>query len=180
MWDVGIHMTDLARHFMGEITEVYGFASGRVWAVPGSEDNAIAIFRSPEGVGASYQATWTEWNGYRFYIDAYGDRGMVRAAYAPMRNTLVTQPLPGGKRTTRQRYYPWIAVREKLFTWQTTARRSFDKELDDFLALMAGRRDLTIADGHAGLRAIEVADAVRESTVSGLPVRLPALGRMPA
>ena len=180
MWDVGIHMTDLTRYFLGEITEVFGFSSERIWKVPGSEDNAMAVFRSPEGVPASYQATWTEWKGYGFYIEAYGDKGMVRAAYAPMRNTLVTMDRPGGARATRNRYYPEIAVREKLFTWKTTALASFRAELNDFLAYVDGQRDVTMADGYAGLRAAEVAEAVRDSSASGTPVRLPVLGRMPA
>ena len=66
MWDVGIHMTDLARYFLGEITDVYGATSERIWEVPGSEDNAVAIFRNAEGIAATYQATWTEWKGYQF------------------------------------------------------------------------------------------------------------------
>jgi predicted dehydrogenase len=180
MWDVGIHMTDLARYFLGEITEVYGISTERIWKVPGSEDNAMAVFKNPDGVAASYQATWTEWKGYGFFIDAYGDKGMVRAAYAPMRNTLITMDRPGGAARKQERYYPQIAVREKLFTWKTTALQSFREELDDFLALAAGRRDLTIADGYAGLRAAEVAEAVRASGATGTPVRLPVLGRMPA
>lgn len=180
MWDVGIHMTDLARYFLGEITDVYGISTERIWKVPGSEDNAMAVFKNPEGVAASYQATWTEWKGYRFFIEAYGDKGMVRAAYAPMRNTLITMDRPDGVRTKRERYYPEIAVREKLFSWKTTALGSFREELNDFLGLVNGRRDLTIADGYAGLRAAEVAEAVRESGATGAPVHLPALGRMPA
>jgi predicted dehydrogenase len=180
LWDVGIHMTDLARHLLGEITEVYGVVSDRTWQVPGSEDNAMAILRNPEGTGASYHATWTEWRGYHIHVEAHGDRGMVRAEYAPMRNTLVTKATPGGKATTRRRFYPHIVVREKVFGWQTTALQSFREELADFLQHVAGRRDGTIADGYAGLRAIEVAAAVVSSAASGNAVRLPALGCMPA
>jgi predicted dehydrogenase len=180
MWDVGIHTTDLARHFLGEITDVYGVSTERVWKVAGSEDNAMAVFKSPDGIAASYQATWTEWRGYGFFIEAYGDKGMVHAAYAPMRNTLITMDRPGGARTKVDRRYLESILREKLFTWKTTALRSFREELDDFLQLVAGRRDLTIADGYAGLRAAEVAEAVRHSSVTGEAVRLPALGRMPA
>jgi predicted dehydrogenase len=178
MWDVGIHMTDLARHFLGEITEVYGVMSNRVWGVDGSEDNAIAVFRNPQGIGASYQATWDEWRGYQFYVEAYGDRGMVRGAYAPMQNLLITQEKPGGPRTRRVKRYPEIAVREKLLSWKTTALISFKEELRDFLALCEGKRDVIIADGYAGLRAVQVAEAVRESTASGQSVRLAPLGRM--
>lgn len=180
MWDVGIHTTDLTRYFLGEITSVYGISTERIWKVPGSEDNAMAVFKNPGGIAASYQATWTEWKGYGFYIEAYGDKGMVRAAYAPMRNTLITMNEPGGERAKTEQYYLEAMVREKLFSWKTTALQSFREELDDFLKLVDGRRDLTIADGYAGLRAAEVAEAVRHSSRTGEAVTLPVLGRMPA
>lgn len=178
MWDVGIHMTDVARYLLGEVTQVYGIMSESVWNVPGSEDNAIAVFRSPEGIPASYHATWTEWKGYRFYVEAYGSLGMVRGYYAPMNNLLITQDRPGGVRKTTRKLYPEIMVREKLKSWQSTALLSFAEELEDFLALTEGRRDVKIADGYAGLRTVELADAVRRSTEKGEVVRLPVLGRM--
>jgi predicted dehydrogenase len=74
MMDVGIHMTDLTRYVMGEVREVYGVASNRIWNVDQSEDNAVVILKSDTGIPALYQATWTEWKGYRFFIEAYGDR----------------------------------------------------------------------------------------------------------
>ncbi len=93
---LGIHMTDMARHLMGEITEVYGVASEKVWKVPGSEDNAMAIFKSPTGVAATYQATWTDWKGYSSVVEVYGSHGMVRGAYAPMQTLTITMDRPGG------------------------------------------------------------------------------------
>lgn len=175
MWDVGIHMTDLARYYLGDIAEVYGTMSERIWHVPGSEDNAMAIFRSASGVTASYQATWTEWKGYGIAVEAYGDRGMVRAEYAPMRNLLITQDRPGGHRRVERRRYPGIMLREKLRTWQSTALLSFMDELRDFERLTKGEPGTRIADGRAGLRAVEVAHAVRQSTMTGLAVRLPPM-----
>lgn len=178
MWDVGIHMTDVARYLMQEITEVYGVLSDTVWKVAGSEDNALAVFRNPEGIPASYQATWTEWRGYGFFVEVYGDKGMVRGSYAPMQNLLIRQEHPGAPRSRKRHLYPEIMVREKLYTWQSTALLSFKEELDDFLALAAGRDTGRIADGYAGLRSIEVADAVRTSTATREAVHLPFLGRM--
>lgn len=178
MWDVGIHMTDVARYLMDEISEVYGVLADNIWKVRGSEDNALAVFRNPAGLPASYQATWTEWRGYGFYVEVYGDKGMVRGSYAPMQNVLITQDQPGGQRSTRTLRYPEIMVREKLFTWQSTALITFKEELRDFLALAGGTDTGRIADGYAGLRSIEVADAVRLSTQTKEAVHLPVLGRM--
>ena len=171
MMDVGIHMTDLARFVMGEVSEVYGVSSNRVLSVPGSEDNAMAIFKSPSGVAATYQATWTEWKGYRFYVEVYGDRGMVRGYYAPMNNLLVTQDQPGGPRKKTRKLYPEIMVREKLKSWTSTALLSFQDELADFLRAVNGEKT-NLADGVAGFRAVEMANAVYESSKTGKPISL--------
>jgi len=174
MMDVGIHMTDLARYVLGEVAEVYGVASNRVWQVPGSEDNAVAIFKSPAGIPAFYHATWTEWKGYRFFVEAYGEKGMVRGYYAPMQNLLITQEKPGAPRKKVRKFYPEIMVREKLKSWTSTALLSFEEELGDFLRMVQGQ-STALADGVAGFRAVEMAHAVYESTRTGQPVTLATL-----
>ena len=175
MWDIGIHVTDMVRHLLGEVTSVYGVASENVWNLPGSEDNAIAIMKNPAGIAATYHATWNEWKGYQFVIEAYGDLGMVRGAYAPMHNMLLTQSKPGGQPTKTVKRYLDIAVREKLKSWKTTALLSFSEELADFIKLTQGVGGLRIADGYAGMRAIEIADAVNKSTATNEVVTLPVL-----
>lgn len=175
MWDIGIHVTDMARHLLGEVTSVYGVASENVWNLPGSEDNAIVIMKNPAGIAATYHATWNEWKGYQFVIEAYGDLGMVRGAYAPMHNMLLTQSKPGGQTTKTVKRYFDIAVREKLKSWKTTALISFAEELADFIKLTKGESGLRIADGYAGMRAIEIAAAVAQSTKTNDVVTLPEL-----
>jgi predicted dehydrogenase len=152
--------------------------SEAVWQVPGSEDNAVAIFRSPDGLPATYHATWSEWRGYRTYLEVYGTQGMVRGAYAPMQNLLITQIGASGPRQRTRRFYPEIMVREKLKSWQSTLLISFKAELRDFKRMIGGDHAVPLADGYAGLRALEVAAAVRESSRTNEVVRLPVLGRM--
>lgn len=178
MMDVGIHMTDVGRYLLGEISEVYGVMSEKVWKVPGSEDNAVAVLKNPDGVCASYHATWTEWKGYQFYVEAYGSHGMVRGEYAPMRNLLITMDEPGGRATRQVVRHPWVQIREKLWSWHTTALLSFAGELRDFLQMAEGNVDVRLADGFDGLRSVEVSEAVRESSASQSHVSLPVLGRM--
>ena len=69
------------------------------------------------------------------------------------------------------KFYPEIMVREKLRSWTSTALLSFKDELADFLKMIRGERS-ALADGFAGYRAVEIAHAVRASTISGAPVRL--------
>jgi predicted dehydrogenase len=171
MMDVGIHMTDLASHILGDIIEVYGTARDRVLGVTGSEDNAVAVFKGPGGIPAIYQATWTEWKGYRCFLEAYGDKGMVRGYYAPMFNLLITQERPGAARKKSYRFYPEIMVREKLKGWTSTALLSFEDELADLLRMVNGD-SVVLATGFDGLRAVEVANAVYSSSRDGRPVTL--------
>lgn len=178
MMDIGIHMTDLARYFLGEITSVYGVMSENIWHVKGSEDNAMAVFKNPDGIAATYHATWAEWKGYKSFVEVYGDKGMVRGAYAPMQSLLISKPTTDGPATKQRKFYPEIMVREKLKTWQSTCLLSFQDELRDFQRMLAGEYAVPLADGHAGLRALEVAAAVRESTSSGQAVSLANIGNM--
>lgn len=138
----------------------------------------MAIFKSPSGVSAIYQATWTDWKGYQSAVEVYGSHGMVRGAYAPMQTMLITMEKPGGKVTKVTNRFPGIQIREKLKSWKTTALNSFAAELAEFVALTEGREGLRIADGHAALRAVEIAAAVPESSRTGQPVTLANLGPM--
>jgi predicted dehydrogenase len=176
MMDIGIHLSDLARYFLGEVTRVSGVMSERVYGLKGSEDNAMAVYVNPQGIAATYHATWTEWKGYAIAVEIYGDRGMVRGSYAPMHNLLIEKAGPTGPARRSVRRYPEIMVREKLRSWTSTALISFAEELRDFIAMAGGATGLALADGHAGLRSMELAAAVRESTASGRTVDLPALG----
>ncbi|HPF62547.1 MAG: Gfo/Idh/MocA family oxidoreductase [Gemmatimonadetes bacterium] len=176
--DIGIHLADLGRYYLGDITEVYGQATERVWQVPGSEDNAIAVLRNPAGVAASYHATWNEWAGYRVFAEVYGTLGMVRGSYGPMRNLLITHERPGAARRVQRRLYPEVMLREKLRSWEVTTQLAFAEELADFVARLGGGDGGVLADGHDGLRSVEVSEAIRESARTREAVHLPPLGRM--
>ena len=169
MMDVGIHMTDLARFVMGEIREVYGVATGGTWKVAGSEDRALAIFKAVSGATATYEATWNEWKGYEVYVEAYGEKGMVRGAYAPMSNLLITQDRPGAPRRRTVKRYLDLIVKEKVLGWQSTTLTTFEQELADFLRRIAGEV-VPLADTLDGLRAVEIAHAVYTSTRTGAAV----------
>ncbi len=173
LMDVGIHMIDLTSYVLGDVSEVCGIATGDVWKLPGTEDNGFALLRSSAGVVATLHVSWTEWKGYRFYLEAYGDRGMVRAYYAPMMNVLIEVDSAG--RRTRRRIvpYPLNMLKEKLFGWQSTVIETFKLEFSDFISLCRGRSPGSIAHGAAGLRAVEIAHAVYQSTEENRKIRLP-------
>lgn len=175
--DNGVHMLDLCRHLMGEAVEVYGHASSSVWNLGAAEDNAFALMRSDAGVVGSLHASWSEWKGYRFHIEAYGDRGMARAYYAPMMSTVIQLDRPGGKRRTERNFYPAAIVRERLSGWQSTVIRAFVEEFADFVEAAEGRAGSgRLATGFDGLRAVEMGKAVYASGPSGRAVALSPRG----
>lgn len=171
LMDIGIHMIDLVRYILGEITEVYGSATSHVWKLNGSEDNGFALFEDARGRTGTLHATWTEWNGYRFQVEAYGTLGMVGASYGPMTNTVVFMDQTGGRAKRKSSRYPVAAVQEKLRGWQWSIERSFRQELTDFVKLCRGEEG-AIADGFAGFRAVEIANAVYRSAREKRPVQL--------
>ncbi len=174
LMDVGIHLVDLTAYLLGDVREVFGITTNQVWHLPGSEDNGFALLRSASGAVATLHATWTEWKGYRFYVEAYGDKGMVKAFYAPMMNILITKQSGSNNARRRFRFYPMNAIKEKLLGWQSTVIETFRLELTDFITLCQGGRASCIADGAAGLRAVQIANAVYRSSNEGCKISLVA------
>jgi predicted dehydrogenase len=173
LFDVGIHLIDLVAFLLGDVRTVSGAKTHRIWDLPGgAEDNGFALLQNSSGVVAMLQASWTEWKGYGFFVEAYGDLGMARASYAPMQHRLITMEKPGGSRKQKYRFYAADAIREKLFGWQSTVVETFRQEICDFMKMCAGNAAGSIADGFAGLRAIEIATGVYESARLGRQIEL--------
>ena len=170
--DNGIHMIDLVHHVMGPVRQVYGKALTKTWALDRVEDNGYAILTGDDGVIGTIGASWTEWKGYHFYIEAYGTHGMARAYYAPMMSTIVTMDRPGAARKTKRNFYPALILREKLKGWQSTAAQTLVEEMTDFISLTRGRSGGRIASAADGIRAIEIAQAVYASSAGGGVVAL--------
>ena len=173
LMDNGIHMIDLARYMLDEVNEVYGFATNEVWKLDRSEDNGFALMRSPRGKIATLQASWSEWKGYHFYIEAYGDKGMAGAYYAPMKSVVISMDKPGGRPHRKVDFYPRLILKEKLKGWQSTAIQTFKEEFSDFVQLAQGvNGKYIIADGFAGFRAVEIANAVYRGSQERKPIYL--------
>jgi predicted dehydrogenase len=160
LMDNGIHVLDLTCHLMGGVDHVRGATSSNIWKLD-VEDNAFAVLINSKGVVGFLHSSWSEWKGYHFYVEAYGDRGMARAYYAPMSSTLITMDRPGGPPRVQRNFYPAAILREKLFGWQSTIIRTFVEEFQDFVALAEERKEGTIiARGEDGWRIAEIVEAV--------------------
>ena len=175
LMDNGTHIIDLVRYIIGDPTEIVGFATHKIWKL-GVEDEGIALLRTAEGTTASIEASWHEWRGYRFHIEAYGDRGMARAYYAPMMATVIRLDKPGGSKSVERHFYPKAMLREKVRGWQSTVIQTFREELADFIATaQGGQHSGRLALAADGLRAVQIAHATYASDSRRGYVHLTAL-----
>jgi UDP-N-acetylglucosamine 3-dehydrogenase len=172
MMDVGIHVADLVRYLGFEPASVTAVLTNGVWQIPGAEDNAMLLARSAGGVPLVYQATWSEWKGYRLRVEVYGRDGMALAHYPPLLNMIVRRG-QAGRRARTWKLHARINVRERLLGWERTASDAFDAELTDFLGLLSGASG-SCAVGVDGLRAVQFAAAAERSAASGSAVPIDA------
>ncbi len=157
--DIGIHLIDLTRDFLGDVAEVSGVATGGVWNFPGCEDNGFVLLRNAAGRVATLHASWTEWRRYQFRIELYGTRGCIRATCFPMITQLVWAEETGGRTRRRTQLFPLTALGEKLRSYRWVVTRSFVEEFAAFAAAVRGEPS-RIATGEDGLRAVEIAEHV--------------------
>jgi len=169
--DNGIHIIDLTYHFLGEVVEVKGYVTGNVWQFPGCEDNGFALLKNPAGKVALLQASWSEWRGYRFWIEVYGTHGCVRASYPPMLTKVVWVDRPGGRPQRRIHFFPILQVVERLRSFRWTGLQSFKKELTAFSQAIGGEKT-PLAVGRDGAKSVEIAHAVYRSSQNGMSVPL--------
>jgi len=155
LMDNGIHVIDLARWFLGDVTEVVGFASNHTWRKPGCEDNGFLLMRSREGRIASVQASWTEWRGYGYRVELYGTEGRICFSFPPL--WLVhTRGKPGLPMRVRHYAFPGYQVIERVRGWQWSLVETLVRDLRDwFEAIEAGRP--APASGRDGLEAVRIA-----------------------
>lgn len=178
--DIGIHLIDLTRDFLGDVSAVQGIASGRVWKYPGCEDNGFALLTSKGGNLASVHASWTEWRRYQFRIEIYGTRGCIRASCFPMMTQVVWAAQTGGRSQSKTDWFPRWALGEKLKSYKWVVVESFIEEMASFVAYIRGAPS-RVASGADGLRAVEIAFEAARSVpaVTAPPAASPQPGGRP-
>jgi predicted dehydrogenase len=158
LYDNGIHLIDLVRWFLGEVEDVQGFSTGRVWQFGRAEDNGFLLLRSARGQVATLHASWTEWGRYEFRIELVGSLGKIVATCFPMRTEVMWSERVGGRVHTRRHAFLATMVGEHARSYRWVVARSFAREFDAFAAAVAGSSP-ALATGLDGLRAIEIACA---------------------
>jgi predicted dehydrogenase len=68
--DQGVHLIDLARCFLGDFSDVSGFAHTYFWQMP-VDDNGFMLLRTPQQQTAFLHVSCTEWKNL-FSLEIYG------------------------------------------------------------------------------------------------------------
>ena len=70
LMDQGVHLIDLARWFLGDFSEVTGFAHTYFWQMP-VDDNGFMLLKTPQQQTAFLHVSCTEWKNL-FSLEIYG------------------------------------------------------------------------------------------------------------
>ncbi|MGO4567293.1 Gfo/Idh/MocA family protein [Rhizobium sp. 2YAF20] len=73
--DQGPHLIDLSRWFLGEFSEIQGFAHTYFWDMP-VDDNGFMILKTPKKMAAFLHVSCTEWKN-TFSMEIYGKVGKL-------------------------------------------------------------------------------------------------------
>lgn len=74
--DQGVHLIDLSRWFLGDLTVASGFAHTYYWDMP-VDDNAFLMLKSLEDQVAWLHVSCTEWKNM-FSFEIYGEKGKLQ------------------------------------------------------------------------------------------------------
>jgi len=74
--DQGVHLIDLARWFLGDFSEVDGFANTYYWDMP-VDDNAFMLLKTEDQRTAFLHVSCTEWKN-TFSFELYGRNGKLQ------------------------------------------------------------------------------------------------------
>lgn len=153
--DMGSHLLDISRYFLGEVERCQGQVSTMHWSIAPSEDCGMGLFKYDKGKMAFIQASWMEWGGYA-YLEIFGDDGYIIIDNREPN----CQTLLGTKDGIRQ-----------TFDYSRLPPQSYTLEMNDFVkSIQQGQQPL--ASGLDGLRVVQMAHAVYESARHGKEVIL--------
>lgn len=145
--DQGIHLIDMARWFLGDFTDVQGFARTYYWDMP-VEDNSFLLLKTAKQQVAFLHASWTEWKNL-FSLEIFGRQGKLEIG-----------GLGGSYGTERLAHYQMLSQMGPPETtiWEyPMADTSWDVEFAEFVEdIRLGRQPAAgLADARAALRVVE-------------------------
>jgi len=145
--DQGVHLIDLARSFLGDFSEVQGFAHTYFWNMP-VEDNGFMLLKTPKKQVALLHASWTEWKN-TFSFEIYGKSAKLEIS-----------GLGGSYGVERLAYYkmlPRMGPPETVIWEYPAPDASWEVEFAEFVEdIRLGRRPAVgLDDARAALEIVE-------------------------
>ncbi len=145
--DQGVHLIDLARWFLGDFTDIDGYAHTYFWDMP-VDDNAFLLLKTADQQVAHLHASCTEWKNI-FSFEIYGRTGKLHI-----------EGLGGSYGVEQLSFYkmlPEMGPPETQIWQYPMADDSWNVEMADFIADIAKGRPAQpgLADAIAALEVVE-------------------------
>jgi len=145
--DQGTHLIDLSRWFLGDLTDVQGFAHKYFWDMP-VDDNGFMLLKTATNKVAFLHASCTEWKNL-FSLEIYGKLGKLDlsglgGSYGLEKITFYKMLPEMGPPETTSWEYPMVD-------------NSWELEVSDFFKNIRLNHNPTsgLADAHAALSVVE-------------------------
>jgi predicted dehydrogenase len=160
--DQGVHLLDLCRWFLDEVSDVSCMTTTSFWPIEPVEDNAFVIARTASGQMATLHTSWTQWrNLFRFEIfgrDGYLIVDGLGGTYGEERLVHGTRRPEGGVPLEENATFPGEDV-------------SWSAEWSEFSSAIREKRE-PLANGSDGLAVARIVDALYESARVGRVVEV--------
>jgi predicted dehydrogenase len=161
LMEQGIHVIDLFRWFLGDVSRVTGFTSTTRWPIAPLEDNGFALLETAAGAIASVHSSLTQWTNL-FEFEVYGEKGSLvvsglGASYG-VETLTIAEHDPSGPFSHRT-----IEYRGGDVSWKG--------EWDELVAAIDGKRE-PLGNGDDGLQAMRIVNAAYAAAKSGRTVAL--------
>ncbi len=160
--DRGVHVLDFFHWFLGDFSEVVGFAASRYWGEATLEDNGFALLRTDKQQVGLMHVSSTQWRNL-FSLELYGSNGYVIIeglgyVYGTERVILGKKPMIPGPNHEE--------VIEYLGPDQ-----SWLEEWKEFVKAIEQDRE-PLGNGYDGWHAVRLVNAVYDSNITGSVVKL--------
>jgi predicted dehydrogenase len=147
LMDQGVHLIDLARWFLGDFSEVTGFAHTFFWQMP-VDDNGFMLLKTPQQQTAFLHVSCTEWKNL-FSLEIYGRNAKLHV-----------EGLGGSYGVERLAFYkmlPDMGPPETTIWEYPMGDNSWQLEFSEFLQdIRLGRMpSANLADARAALAVVE-------------------------
>ena len=158
----GIHLVDLFRWFLGDMSRVTGMTGASHWPMPPPlEDNGFVVMQSEAGVISSIHSSLTQWINL-FEFEVYGAQGSLTVhglgtSYGVEKLT-ISQHDPKGPFASRT-----IEYRGGDSSWKS--------EWIEFTRAIATRSE-PLGNGEDGLRAMQIVNAAYAASRDGRTIHL--------